>query len=77
MAQLKHIQEIERAIRAMAPGVQLSYRPGRKHRMLRVEYAGRCAVFSLSSSPTEPVIAVRNSVREVARKFNLTPTIRC
>lgn len=72
MAQLKHLLEIERAVAEIAPGAATSYRHGRKHKTLRVEYAGRSRSFSVSCSPSQPDHAVRNTVHEVARFFNLT-----
>lgn len=73
MAQLKHLLEIERAVAEMAPGAATSYRHGRKHKTLHVEYAGRSRNFSVSCSPSQPDHAVRNTVREVAKFFNLVP----
>lgn len=77
MAQLKHTQEIERAVREMAPGAQLSYRRGRKHRILYIELGGKTKKFAISSSPSQPDHAVRNTVREIAKFFALEPSIRC
>ena len=73
MAQLKHLLEIERAVTEMAPGAATSYRHGRKHKTLHVEYAGRSRNFSVSCSPSQPDHAVRNTVCEVAKFFNLAP----
>lgn len=77
MSQLKHIQEIERAVREMAPGAQLDYRRGRKHRILHIELGGKTKKFAISSSPSQPDHAVRNTVREIAKFFALEPSIRC
>lgn len=71
MAQLKHTLEIERALRELLPGAQLEYRHSRKHRILLVRNGGVCGRFTISSSPSQPEHAVRNTVRQVAKFFNL------
>lgn len=77
MAQLKHTQEIERAVREMAPDARLSYRKGRKHRILHTELSDKNKNFAISSSPSQPDHAVRNTVREIAKFFGLEPPIKC
>lgn len=71
MAQLKHTPEIERTLRELLPGAQLEYRRSRKHRILLVRNDGVCGRFTISSSPSQPEHAVRNTVRQVAKFFNL------
>ena len=77
MAELKHVREIEQAIREMAPDALLSYRKGRKHRILHIECGGKSKNFTISSSPSQPDHAVRNTLREVAKFFDLELPTKC
>lgn len=77
MSQLKHVREIEQAIREMAPDALTNYRKGRKHRILHIEFGGKSKNFAISSSPSQPDHAVRNTVREIAKFFGLEPPIKC
>ena len=71
MAKLKHTLEIERTLRELLPEAQMEYRHSRKHRILLVHNDGVCGRFTISSSPSQPEHAVRNTVRQVAKFFNL------
>ena len=71
MAKLKHLAEIERGIRALAPGALISYRHGRKHRILQVRIGDTCKTFSIASSPSIAEHAVTNTLKDVARSFSL------
>ena len=71
MAKLKHLAEIERGIRALAPGALISYRHGRKHRILQVRIGDTRKTFSVASSPTVAEHAVTNTLKDVARSFFL------
>ena len=71
MAKLKHLVEIERGIRALAPTALISYRHGRKHRILQVRIGDTCKTFSVASSPTVAEHAVNNTLKDVVRSFSL------
>ena len=71
MAKLKHLAEIERGIRALAPGALISYRHGRKHRILQVRIGDTCKTFSVASSPTVAEHAVTSTLKDVVRSFSL------
>lgn len=73
MSRLKHLRQIERGIRAMAPGVHMRYRPGSGHPVLVLEHDGRKGVFALSCSPKKPEEAVRNTLKTISRYFNWNP----
>ena len=70
MARLKHLLEIERGIKAFAPGAQITQRRGRKHIILGVQIGERTKTFSVSSSPTSPEYTVRNALREITQSFD-------
>ena len=71
MAKLKHLIEIERGIRALAPGAHISYRSGRKHRILLVRIGDTFKKFSVASSPTVAEHAVTSTLKDVVRSFSL------
>ena len=71
MAKLKHLLEIERGIHALAPGALISYRHGRKHQILQVRIDNVLKKFSVASSPRVAEHAVINTLKAIAKSFQL------
>ena len=71
MAKLKHLAEIERGIRALAPGALISYRHGRKHRILQVRIGDTRKTFSVASSPSVAEHAVVSTLKAITKSFQL------
>lgn len=72
----KHLREIIRHIKDMAPDAEVEPLPAKGHAQLRVAVGGVSKRFTISNTPARAEITVRNAVKDVARSFNLTPTIR-
>lgn len=72
----KHLREIIRHIKDMAPGAEVEHLPAKGHAQLRVAVNGESRRFTISNTPARPEITVRNAIKDIARSFNLTPTIR-
>lgn len=72
----KHLREIIHHIKDMAPGAKVEPLPVKGHAQLRVAVDGVSKRFTISNTPARAEITVRNAVKDVARSFNLNPTIR-
>ena len=71
MAKLKHLLEIERGIRALAPTAQVTYCPGRKHQILQVRIDNVRKKFSVASSPSVAEHAVVSTLKAITKSFQL------
>ena len=71
MAKPKHLLEIERGIRVLAPTAQVTYCPGRKHRVLQVRIGNVLKKFSVASSPSVAEHAVVNTLKAITKSFQL------
>lgn len=65
----KHLIQIEQQLREKLPGIQLSYRSGRRHKILCAVLNGREKHLSVSSSPTQPEHCVAHTVRTITKFF--------
>ena len=76
MAELKHVREIRRNVRAMAPDAAVEYERQHGHIRLGVTINGAHKRFTVACSPSQPEHAIRNTTREIAKAFNLTTTTK-
>ena len=74
MAELKHILEIRRNVRAMAPDAVVECERQHGHIRLGVTVDGTHKRFTVACSPSQSEHAVRNTTREITKAFNLTTT---
>ena len=72
----KHLREIIRHIKDMAPEAEIEQLPVKGHAQFRIAISGVSKRFTMSNTPARPDITVRNAVKDVARSFNLNPTTR-
>lgn len=72
----KHHREIIKRVKEMAPRAQIEAVPTPGHFQFRVDIDGVKKRFSTSNTPTNADICVRNIIKDVARAYNLKPTIR-
>lgn len=76
MAELKHILEIRRNVRAMAPDAVVECVRQHGHVKLGVTVGGTHKRFTVACSPSQPEHAIRNTMREITKAFNLTTTTK-
>lgn len=76
MAELKHILEIRRNVRAMAPDAVVECERQHGHIRLGVTVNGAHKRFTAACSPSQPEHAVRNTMRDIIKAFNLTTTTK-
>ena len=76
MAELKHILEIRRNVRAMAPDAVVECERQHGHIRLGVTVNGAHKRFTVSCSPSQTEHTVRNAVRDITKAFNLTTTTK-
>ena len=76
MAELKHILEIRRNVRALAPDAVVQSVGARGHIKLDVSIGGAHRRFTVSCSPSQTEHTVRNTTREITKAFNLTTTTK-
>ena len=76
MAELKHILEIRRNVRAMAPDAGVECERRHSHIRLGVTVNGTHKRFTVACSPSQPEHAIRNTTRDIAKAFNLTTTTK-
>lgn len=75
MAELKHILEIRRNVRAMAPDAVVECERQHGHIRSGVTVGGTHKRFTVACSP-QPEHAVRNVTRDITKAFNLTTTTK-
>ena len=76
MAELKHILEIRRNVRAMAPDAVVECERQHGHAQPDVTVDGTHKRFTVACSPSQPEHAVRNTTRDITKAFNLTATTK-